>query len=49
MGLRAPSERQELIPVVKRENWMQTVRVKKAPTQVWYDKAWRQGEIEKVK
>jgi hypothetical protein len=38
-------------------NWVQTIPNKGwnvlwriySPTQVWYDKAWRQGEIEKVK
>jgi hypothetical protein len=38
-------------------NWIQTIPNKGwnvlwriySPTQVWYDKAWRQGEIEKVK
>ena len=38
-------------------NWIQTIPNKGwnvlwriySPTQVWYDKAWRQGEIERVK
>ena len=38
-------------------NWVQTIPNKGwnvlwriySPTQVWYDKAWRQGEIERVK
>jgi hypothetical protein len=38
-------------------NWIQTIPNKGwnvlwriySPTQVWYDRAWRQGEIEKVK